>query len=356
MRTLFSRQALRQVCATASKISDLNLALVHWSSSVAVLARSQKIAAIEIWKDDAMSQITRLPYWSVALVFGWACASAQQGSDVRFAGPEPKPSPLVSWPKATGNVSVEQTVEVAGSFDGGMQRYHGAGDLGTSSQDESQAPVFKLSDGAVLSNVIIGHPAADGIHCKGSCTLRNVWWENVGEDAATFRGQSPTDVMLIDGGGASGASDKVFQDNGHGTMHIKDFYFEWFGKVFRSCGNCSKQMDRHVILENVTAVAGANTATIVGLNLNYGDTAEFRGKNVIYDLKGGVPICLMYQANDTGGEPKSIGPAPDGGNCKNLNANVTIRTELEGDLPEVAEVAVPSVQGSAATPTVSTGH
>ena len=31
-------------------------------------------------------------------------------------------------------------------------------------------------------------PAADGVHCKGSCTLRNVWWQDVGEDAATFKG------------------------------------------------------------------------------------------------------------------------------------------------------------------------
>ena len=33
--------------------------------------------------------------------------------------------------------------------------------------------------------------------------------------------------MVIIGGGASGARDKVFQSNGRGTMHIKDFYVEW---------------------------------------------------------------------------------------------------------------------------------
>jgi hypothetical protein len=299
-----------------------------------------------------MSRVTHLRRgWSVALAFGWACARGLQGGDVNYAGAEPRPSALANWPKATGNVPVEQTIEIAGSFDGGMRRYYGSGDLGTSDQDESQKPVFELADGALLSNVIIGHPAADGIHCQGSCTLRNVWWENVGEDAATFRGQAPSDVMLIDGGGASGASDKVVQDNGYGTVIIKDFYVEWFGKLFRSCGNCAKQMDRHVILENITAVVGANTATLVGLNLNYGDTADFRGRNVIYDLKGGVPICLLYQANDTGAEPKSIGAAPDGDNCKNLTTNLDVRTELD-----VAEADAPAAGAAEGTSTVGPGH
>src|SRR5262249_14937094 len=37
-----------------------------------------------------------------------------------------------------------------------------------------------LGDGGVLQNVIIGAPGVDGVHCEGTCTLRNVWWEDVG--------------------------------------------------------------------------------------------------------------------------------------------------------------------------------
>jgi hypothetical protein len=272
-----------------------------------------------------------LPF--VALPFVALAAGCTPPVEAQYAGPDPKPNPLVNWPKATSNVPVAQTIKVTGSMDGGMRRFYGVEALNNGSQAEGQDPIFKLADGAVLSNVIIGNPAADGIHCKGSCTLRNVWWENVGEDAATFRGQSDDDTMLIDGGGASGAEDKVFQNNGMGTMHIKNFYVEWFGKLYRSCGNCSKQYARHVIVENVTAVQGH--ATLVGINPNYGDTVEFRGNNVVYDTKGKLPICLTYEANSTGAEPKKLGPGADGPNCKNVST-VVVKNEVPTDNSNVA--------------------
>ena len=116
---------------------------------------------------------------------------------------------------------VNATMTITGVYDGTMRRFAGAGNLGTSSQSESQDPIFHLVEGATLQNVILGNPAADGVHCDGNCTLKNVWWEDVGEDAATLKGTSPTQVMTIDGGGAQKASDKVFQHNGPGTMIIQ---------------------------------------------------------------------------------------------------------------------------------------
>ncbi len=65
-----------------------------------------------------------------------------------------------------------------------MKRLFGTGSLGTGSQDENQPPILEPADGAVLKNVILGAPAADGVHCKGSCTLQNAWREDVGEDSA----------------------------------------------------------------------------------------------------------------------------------------------------------------------------
>jgi hypothetical protein len=59
--------------------------------------------------------------------------------------------------------------------------------LGNGNQGEGQRAIFRLENGAMLRNVIIGTPGANGIHYYGSCTLENVWWEDVGEDAATFR-------------------------------------------------------------------------------------------------------------------------------------------------------------------------
>jgi len=81
--------------------------------------------------------------------------------------------------------------------------------------------VFALEDGATLSNVVIGPNQGEGIHCLGSCTLNNVWWLDVCEDAATFKQKSGN--SYVNGGGARGASDKVFQHNGGGTVHIKNF-------------------------------------------------------------------------------------------------------------------------------------
>lgn len=276
-----------------------------------------------------------------ALSAGLGACTNQAQPVAQYAEAKSNDSPLVSWPKPSGERPTSQTIKVAGTFDGEMNRFYGVDALGTFDQAETQQPLFKLAEGATLTNVIIGHPAADGVHCKGSCTLRNVWWENVGEDAATFRGQTPSDVMFIDGGGASGASDKVFQSNRQGTVHVKDFYVEWFGKLFRSCGNCSQQSPRHVIIENVTAVVGEHSKTLAGINVNYGDTAEFRGKNVVYDTSGGkFAVCLTYEGTSNNGEePKTLGAGTDGPYCKNLNSNVVVRTELEPKDQSVATTA-----------------
>lgn len=258
------------------------------------------------------------------LMTATACASTT--GDYKGRNAQAGESPLVKWPTPTGNVPVDWSIRVVGKFDGKMQRYYGVADLGTASQDEDQPPLFELEDGAVLENVILGDPAADGIHCRGSCTLRNVWWEEVGEDAATFRGKLDSDVMLIDGGGAASADDKVFQNNGRGTMIIKDFYVEWFGKLYRSCGNCSTQTKRRVILENVTAVAGPDSDALVGVNVNYGDVAEFRGHNRVFDKFDRMPICLRYEGNSSGLEPKKLGKGPDTKHCLHNEHNLTHRT------------------------------
>ena len=271
------------------------------------------------------------------LVVGFAAlgltAACTGGLSAPYTGPEPAPSPLVQWPTPSGNHPVDNPIWVNGVMDGKMQRFFGVDEHGTASQAEGQEPLFNIADGGTLKNAILGFPAADGIHCRGSCTLENVWWDRVGEDAATFRGQTDDDIMLIKGGGASGARDKVFQSNQRGTMIIQGFYVEWFGKLFRSCGNCSRQSPRHVIVENVTAVAGPDSDALVGVNINYGDTAEFRGVNTVYDTAGDMPVCLMYEGNNVGAEPKKLGEGSNGENCIRVNDNVNVIKEY-GGLPD----------------------
>lgn len=45
----------------------------------------------------------------------------------------------------------------------------------------SEGAVFILENGASISNVIIGVKQLEGVHCKGSCTLTNVWFRDVCE-------------------------------------------------------------------------------------------------------------------------------------------------------------------------------
>ncbi|GHJ39300.1 pectate lyase [Streptomyces sp. TS71-3] len=216
------------------------------------------------------------------------------------------------WPTPTGQQNVSSTIQVSGTMDGRLVRYVGSGDLGDGGQDEGQDPLFDLANGATLQNVVIGSPAADGIHCEGTCTLKNVWWEDVGEDAATLKGKSSSQTMTIDGGGARKASDKVFQHNGPGTMVIRNFQVQDFGKLYRSCGNCGSQYARNVQVQNVTVTAPGKA--IVGINTNYGDTARLSGITVVGDSSHKIVPCLKYKGV-TSGEPSEIGSGPDSTNC-----------------------------------------
>ncbi|KAL1801722.1 hypothetical protein ACET3X_002064 [Alternaria dauci] len=145
-------------------------------------------------------------------------------------------------------------------------------DSGVACDDESNGPpVFILDDGVTISNLIIGPNQIDGIHCKGRCTLKNVYFREVCEDAVTALG--PGEV-LIDGGGATGAKDKVIQHNGRGRLTIRNYTVTNSGKLYRSCGNCSNNKansPRHVVIQNVKA--SGMTSDLVAINANYGDTA-----------------------------------------------------------------------------------
>lgn len=111
------------------------------------------------------------------------------------------------------------------------------------------------------------------MHCNGQCTIQNVWWEDVCEDALTLL--QPSGNSYIIGGGARNAVDKIIQHNGKGTVHITDFFADTYGKIYRGCGNCSGNGGpRKVIVKGVVAKGGK---PIAGVNANYGDTATISG-------------------------------------------------------------------------------
>jgi hypothetical protein len=235
-----------------------------------------------------------------------ASAGGAGGSDT-----PPTTSACKPWPAATTMETVSATIQVSGTYDGKLKRFVGSGALGSGNQDEGQDPLFELADGATLTNVIIGAPAADGVHCKGTCKLQNVWWEDVGEDAATFMGTAASQTMTIDCAGAKKADDKVLQHNGPGTFIVRNFFVEDFGKIYRSCGNCKSQFERHVELSDIDAKGGK---LLVGINENYKDSAKF--KNItIHDTSKKVVICERFTGNDKGDEPTKIGDGADATHC-----------------------------------------
>ncbi|CAK5114036.1 unnamed protein product [Meloidogyne enterolobii] len=223
-------------------------------------------------------------------------------------------------------IQLTTTKMVEESFDCEFDRYiPDPSKLGDGSQREGQKRVFELKDGATLSNCIIGIKAgakgsADGIRCMGSCNINNVWSEAVGEDAITFYGKNKNSIYRVNGGGARNAKDKVFQFDGMGTAFIEDYYVENYVRLFRCCGNCKTQYQRHVVISNLTAINGTPGQFIVGINSNYGDTAKLSG--IKYNTPG-VHICKRFNGV-TGGEAKSSGTGPDGKNCLYNEKDVTL--------------------------------
>ena len=161
--------------------------------------------------------------------------------------------------------------------------------------------VFLVQSGGTIKNVIIGADQSEGIHCLGPCTIENVWWEEVCEDALTIKQSSGTSTII--GGGAKGAEDKVIQHNGGGTISIQNFFVAGFGKLYRSCGNCGSQSERHVVIDGVLAEDGS---VLVGINTNFGDTATITNTCAT----GVKTICQEFEGNDNGDEPSKLGSGP----------------------------------------------
>ncbi|KAK1598939.1 pectate lyase [Colletotrichum navitas] len=214
----------------------------------------------------------------------------------------------------TSVLKAAQTIAAGKSFDGGMVAFdRGVSCTGQAEGGDADA-VFILEKGAKLSNVIIGPNQIEGVHCNGGCTLENVWWSAVCEDAFTIKKQEAGETTTITSGGAFGAEDKVLQHNGAGTLSVSGFSVKTFGKLYRSCGNCKTMFERHVILENINASSGK---LLAGINSNYGDTAIIKSVTA----KGVSDICTEFKGNDSGKEPTEVGSGPSTA-CKYSTSDV----------------------------------
>ncbi|KAI9726719.1 MAG: hypothetical protein M1834_008654 [Cirrosporium novae-zelandiae] len=220
-----------------------------------------------------------------------ALATAEHGSTHNHQLQERSSFPI---PSAVGTITLSEPKVVTGEFDCKLYRYDRGTTCGGQSEGGASDAVFQVKEGGTLKNCIIGAKQSEGVHCLGSCTIKNVWWENVCEDALTIKQTKGTSYII--GGGAKSASDKVIQHNGGGTVSISDFYVTDFGKLYRSCGNCKKQYERHVIIKGVKASSGK---TLVGINPNYGDTATIDSATCASSVK---TICAEYKGTSNNSE------------------------------------------------------
>jgi hypothetical protein len=121
-------------------------------------------------------------------------------------------------PSRVGSViALPSPSSIVGNVDLGNREYDRGHPCDSDEDTGSENAVFVLQDGASLSNVIIGADSLEGVHCLGSCTLRNVWFRDVCEDAISILG--PGNALIV-GGGAQEAVDKVVQHNGAGTVTV----------------------------------------------------------------------------------------------------------------------------------------
>ncbi|RDB26746.1 putative pectate lyase F [Hypsizygus marmoreus] len=205
-------------------------------------------------------------------------------------------------PTPTGTVVLSSVMTIAAgqTFDCGWKKYERASVFcNDQAEGDYKDAVFYLQAGASLNNCIIGKNQAEGVHCNGNCYLNFIWFEDVCEDAITIKNDKAGQESWIVGGGAYKAGDKIVQHNGCGTVNIINFYANDYGKLYRSCGNCSSQCKRNVYIEGVEARNGGELA---GINLNYGDTATI--KDACYDT---AHPCVFYNGCAGGCEPTKAG-------------------------------------------------
>ena len=228
--------------------------------------------------------------------------------------------PGCQMPTATDTVplTATQVVPAGTTFDGGNKRYN----LSGGDQSEGQPPLFELQEGATIKNVIIGTLAADGVHCLGNCTVDHVWWEDIGEDAATALGPVGT-VMNITCGAAYKGADKTFQHNGRGELRVSNFYVDTAGKLYRSCGDCTGNGGPRTV--NVNNVITRDLPTIVGINSNFGDVATIRNLTLNNSGTLKTKICQVYKGVVKGsGSTSALGVEFNTPNCNVSQSDVTL--------------------------------
>ncbi|KAF1789572.1 Pectin lyase fold [Phytophthora cactorum] len=227
-----------------------------------------------------------------------------------------------TWPTSTGTVQYPEAyvIKTGEVFDGKMQTFERS-DVSCEGQTESGADtaVFKMEPGATLKNAIIGKNQMEGVHCdKHDCTIENVWWDDVCEDALSIKAE----LLQIDG-----------------------FYGEDISKLYRSCGTCGDRPKKVSVSMYIVNPENA----IVTVNKNWGDEATL--SNIWVKSAGDkVKICQWSQGN-ADGEPSMLGDGPSPPLCQYSESDV----HINGDVSQATGTSTSSSSTSTETQSSSTG-
>ena len=200
---------------------------------------------------------------------------------------------------------ISGTMSVSGTYDGKMALHEGnLNDCSTGDQSSTK-PILDVADGGTVKNAIFSVHVGDGIHCEGSCTIDNVWFNYICDDAVTILGGSGKTVTITNGG-FKGARDKTIQHNGNGsTVVINNVYVETAGKLYRSCGKgCSSSAKRMAMISNVVAIG---TDQIAGVSTNdkatLSNICAYRVSTLCHTYQPGTDTDATTGANGTGEGP-----------------------------------------------------
>jgi pectate lyase C len=183
-----------------------------------------------------------------------------------------------------GTLSATVIVKSGQVFDGMNKRYIAGSALGDGSQAEGQQPMFRVEDGATLRNVVLGFPAADGVHTYGNVTLENIVWEDIGEDALTIKASG---TVVLNGGSARNGSDKVFQINAASTFRVSNFTAQKAGKFIRQNGDTTFRVNVYIDRCDISQMSEAifrtdsSSSTVSMTNTRYSQIGDrlFYGVN-----------------------------------------------------------------------------
>jgi hypothetical protein len=236
---------------------------------------------------------------------------------------------IPTWPTATGSaVSISGTKSVSGTYDGKMALHNGnLNDCTTGDQSSTQA-IIEVADGGTVKNVIFGAKVGDGIHCLGSCTIDNVWFQYICDDAITMLGGSGK-TATITNSGFQGARDKTIQHNGDGsTVVIDHVYVNIAGKLYRSCGQgCSSSAKRTVKISNVVAIGASEVAGIsTNDHATLSNICAYRTPSLCRTYQPGTETATTTGANGTNEGPDA--------NCTYTGTDThALLSQVTGSLP-----------------------